>query len=167
MEYIFANIVPSLTCNFAFSLINGITAAARSVSTLAGKMKKCESNEVRNVINDTDLEISIKVIQCLINEIRIDENTPITIRTCLKELFNIIKEINAELERIDYRVEYNKTLYFGKTFRGYRFENCAKRLRSHVVKLNNRKKLLLDILAAKGSLGINSGLTEYYPINSS
>jgi hypothetical protein len=139
-------------------LISGITSTTNGIYSLADRLSKSEAEEVKHLIRESDMEMTVRVIQCIISEIQIDKYSPVTLNLCIKSIYQSIKEIESELEKIHYRLQYNDNLWVGKSVRGYGFQNCCKRLKEHLSCLNNRKKLLLETLAIKDTLYRNENL---------
>ncbi len=139
-------------------LISGVTSTTNGVYSLVDRLSHSEAEDVKHFIKESDMEMTIRVVQCIISEIQIDKYSPVTLNLCIKSIYQSIKDIEAELEKVHYRLQYNDNLWYGKSVRGYGFQNCCKRLKEHLNSLENRKRLLLETLAVKDSLFRNENL---------
>lgn len=149
-----------LGTDLTLGLISEVTSTANSVYLLAKRLLHVGNVDIQKIIIETDLEMSIHILQCMISEIRIDETSPITLNLCLKGINQTIRQIKDELVKITTRLEYNRSLWFGKSIRSYRFHHCQQRLTSHLTVLNSRKQLLIMILSVKDQLIRNSELEK-------
>lgn len=132
-----------------FNMISGIASSAGSILKLVTNITGSSTNgviEIKKVIKDSDLEVKINTIQLLMREIKINKNSPYTILYCVHSIRNAIHEIDEELGTIFYRMQYNNNLWFGSSFRSYKFNNCKERLIIKIDNLGSRYKLLIDLL---------------------
>jgi hypothetical protein len=148
-------LVAGLGANITVGLISAITATTNSVYTLSTNISKSTSTgseEIKQIIKETDLETKIKVIQYLLCEINIDEHSPNTIHYCIKSINDAINDILDELEKINYRMQYNNNIWVGASIRSYGFKNCRRRLIAYVKTLENRYTTLMSILSVKDKM---------------
>jgi len=139
-------LIAGIGANLTFGVLSSFAATTRGVVDLIGTIKQSGGPDIKKAIDELDLEATLKIIHCMVSEIYVDDQTPGTIIICLKSLMDVIRMIYDELGKINYRLQYNNSLWFGLTFRSYRFINCESRLRTYMIVLENRKKLLIDII---------------------
>lgn len=152
--------VSSMGSNITISLLSSFASTSKGIYGLIAQMKHSGKSDIKKVIDDMDLLTTLKIIQCLIMEIDMNKEQPITLQICLKSLIEIIHSIHEELEKINYRLQYNDSLWIGRTIRSYGFNNCEKRLDAYIKKLENRKKLLIDILSVKNHMFRNQHIAN-------
>lgn len=108
------------------------------------------ATHIQKIIKDTDIEATIQTIDFYMKSF--DETVLYNnnaIKHCVEKLNEVINSIVNELNRINDKIQYNNTLYFGyvlSTFRVYNFKTSKKRLISHIDILHKRWKMFLDIM---------------------
>ncbi len=154
-------IVGAIGTNLTLGLIQGIAGTTNGIYTMISNIARSTANgseEIRQIIRTTDLEVKVKTIQYMLQEIKIDENSPHTLQYCIRSIRNAINEISHELEKIHYRMQYNDNLWVGSTFRSYRFHNSRIRLTAKLHNLESRYNTLLGLLPVKEQIHKNDQL---------
>lgn len=121
--------------SMATTFVNGVYALSDRIvrSTDSGVV------DIKRVIESSDLKSRIKIMDLFIQDIKIDDSTPKSIIEAINSIKDAVKEIEKELKQIQYRIEYNDTLYFGAGgARLYKFGNSYERLNTKILTLNNR-----------------------------
>jgi hypothetical protein len=147
--------------NITFGLISGATSTASSVCALILNIRKTTYNgtvDVKRIIKDTDVEVRVKTVQLLLQEIQLSESSPVTLHYCIQQIHIVIQEIADELERIYFRMRYNSNLWFGHPFRAYKFHNCKARLAEKLQHLESRYNTLVHILVIEPMMRKNTEL---------
>jgi hypothetical protein len=142
-------IIPALSANLTLSLISTITSTTNSVYTLSKNVSNTKvkgPEQINLLIEKRDLAVNLDLIKTQLQEIKVDDKTPKTLIKIMKYLSNVIDNIDDELKKINYRIEYNNKLYFANMFREYKFDNCYKRLETNIDILEMRYQKLLNIL---------------------
>lgn len=145
----------------ATSVINSITCLSSNIFTLVGFIKLTTNiyqNEIIKILNKTDIEATIKLLQTMITEIPEYYNTSISVVTALKDVQEIISSIEDELKEIQRNITYNNTLYFMATWRSY---DCKKNLDSIEIKVNildRRRDNLFKILEVFKNISLQKNL---------
>jgi len=156
-------IVGAIGTNLTLGLIQGIAGTTNGIYTMISNIARSTANgsdEIRQIIKDTDLEVKVKTIQYMLQEIKIDEASPHTLQYCVRSIRDAINEISQELEKIHYRMQYNDNLWVGATFRSYRFHNCRIRLGAKLQNLESRYGTLLGLLPVKDQMHQDPGLDD-------
>lgn len=156
-------LIPALGANLTFGLISTATSATNSAYTLIGNISRSTSTGAEDIIlfiKGHDLEMKIKITQYLLCEVKIDDNSPITLKCCVKSIQNAIEDIGEELGKIKFRMEHNDNLWIGKSFRGYNFHNCKARLAANISTLELRYNRLLEIISIQDKLYKNNKLMD-------
>lgn len=154
-------IVGAIGTNLTLGLIQGIAGTTNGIYTMISNIAKSTANgsdEIRRIIKTTDLEVKIKTIQYMLQEIEINEKSPITLQYCIRSIRDAINDISQELEKIHYRMQYNDNIWIGSTFRSYRFHNCSQRLTDKLYNLESRYNTLLGLLPVKEQIHKNDQL---------
>lgn len=154
-------IVGAIGTNITLGLIQGIAGTTNGIYTMISNIARSTANgsdEIRQVIKTTDLEVKVKTIQYMLQEIKIDEKSSHTLQYCVRSIRDAINEISKELEQIHYRMQYNDNLWVGSTFRSYRFHNSTIRLTAKLHNLESRYNTLLGLLPIKEQIHKNDKL---------
>lgn len=151
-------VLGQLGLSATLGLISGVTGTTQNIYALIGRMTQSNMCDINKIIQETDLEMTIRVLECLVSEIKLDEKSPVTINICLKGIHSAVKDIEGELEKIKYRLEYNKNIWVLSSFRSFKFQNCSSRLKNYLNIIENRKKLLFEVLTVQNCLVRNSHL---------
>jgi len=156
-------IIAGLGTNITLGLISATTNATNNLYTLCNNISESSSNnsnDIKQIIKDNDLEVKIKIIQFILCEININENSSCTLNYCINSVNIAIKYILDELEKINYRIQYNNNLWFGSSVRSYGFKNSKLRLKTYIDTLELRYNMLINILSIENKLYKNSDLVE-------
>lgn len=146
--------------NFTFGLLSGLTTALNSAYSLTTVIATRTSNgadDIKNTIKDSDIENKLKIIQHLLQEIKINQKTPNTMIECINSINDVIKELTDELQKINYRMNYNDRVWL-PSVRAYSFKNSNMRLLQHIKKLDSRYLMLLEILRIENMMYKNSDI---------
>lgn len=137
------NLISEISIGLTLGGISAITSTISHVYDVLTKLSSLETNEgVIKQIEELDIKFLIQVFELFVNELK---NLSESQKLCLDEIHSIILSIKDELNKINERIEYNKSLYVLVKFRSYRFQNCIKRLTSHIKVFEKRCKMLFDI----------------------
>jgi hypothetical protein len=145
----------TLGANITLGLISKVTGTINGVFTLSSNILKSNaigSEEVKQLIKEIDLEVKIKTTQLLLSELKIDDQSPNTVRFCLQSIKDAIKDIADELDTVYFRIQYNNNLLFGSRIRSYKFHNCRERLISKLKILDSRNKTLITVISIQSSM---------------
>lgn len=156
-------VIGALGANLTLGLISGVSGTATSVYTLISTIKQRTNNgaeEIKQIIQETDLEGKIKTTQFFLSEIKIDNNTPYTVIYCANLINDAIVSIVDELNKIYQRMQYNNNIWIGSSVRAYKFHNCMLRLKARLDTLEERKKSLIDILSVQDKMYKNDKIKE-------
>lgn len=140
----------TLGANLTLSLISKVTGTINSVFTLSSNILKSNAVntfEAKQMISDIDLEVKIKTTQLLLSELKIDDQSPNTIRYCILSIKDAVKDIADELDTVYFRIQYNNNLLFCSRLRSYKFHNCRERLVSKLKTLESRNQTLISIMS--------------------
>jgi hypothetical protein len=153
MEYF----ITAVTANMTIGLISGMSSTVNSIFSLSSNIAKSKSkdtNEISQLIKITNLELKIKLIKSLLNELNIDHNITNKVNIVVKSIIEAVNDINDEQIKINYRIEYNKKCWVDAS--KYGFNNCYKRLANNIKILDERYKLLIDMLSITQKKSINN-----------
>lgn len=156
-------IIAGIGTNITLGLISATTNATNNLYTLCTNISETTStkaNDLKHIIKENDLEVRIKIIQYLLCEINVNDNSPCTLNYCIGSIKSAIKDISNELEKIHYRIQYNNNLWFGSSVRAYGFKNCKLRLKSYIDILESRYKMLISILSVENKMYKNPELED-------
>lgn len=156
-------LIAGIGTNITLGLISATTSATNNLYTLCSNISETTStkaNDIKQIIKEHDLEVRIKMIQFLLYEINVNENSPCTLNYCINSIRCAIKDISTELEKIQFRMQYNNNLWFGSSIRAYGFKNCKLRLKAYIDTLESRYKMLISILSIENKIYKNPELEE-------
>ena len=146
--------------NFTFGLLSGLTTTLTSAYSLTSIIANTTANgidDIKKTIIDNDIENKLKIIQHLLQEIKINQKTPNTMIECINSIKDVIKELVDELQKINYRMNYNNRVWL-PSMRAYSFKNSNTRLLQHIKKLDSRYIMLLEILRIENMMYKNSDI---------
>jgi hypothetical protein len=156
-------VIGALGANLTLGLISGVSSTAKSVYDLIFTIKNRTNNgaeEIKQIIQDIDLEGKIKTTQFFLSEIRIDNDTPYTVIYCADHINDAIMSIVDELNKIYQRMQYNNNIWIGSSVRAYKFHNCTLRIKARLDILEERKKSLIDILSVQHKMYKNDKIKD-------
>lgn len=154
-------VIGAFGANLTLGLISAITATTNGIYTLITNISQSTangSNEVKKIIKETDLEVKVKTVQCLLSEIKIHDQSPITMIYCIEKIKDAIKDIAEELAEIQYRMQFNSSLWI--RVRAYRFYNSRERLDACLKTLDSRYDALVKIMTVQGQMYRNDDLED-------
>jgi hypothetical protein len=160
-------IVGAIGANLTLGLVSGIVDATRNVYDISSTIISSTGNgsaEVKKIIKEADLEIRVRSIQYFLCELKMPDNPSHTMIYCMQSIREAVKDISEELEKINYRMQYNDNLWFGSSLRSYKFHNCKSRLAVKLRNLESRYDMLIKILSVDNKICRNPELDMLCPI---
>jgi hypothetical protein len=122
-------IVGAIGFTAATTIINSISSLSSNIYFLVNHIKINKDiyhNDIFKTIFRTDIEATVKLLQSIITEIpKYFDNDNLSIVIALKNVQEIIAQIDNELIEIHNKVKYNSSLYFLANLRSY---NCKEEL---------------------------------------
>ena len=162
--YIAQAVAERVGIDLGLQVVTGVVTCARNISSLMGFIKTDDDkSELITLLKNTDIELTVVILECIVEELDVDKRTPNSVINCLKSLHEILSRIEGELETIKTRVEYNRSLWYLKSFRSYGFANNITQIESLLTILKNRKELLfetIEIMHALKKGHINKSILE-------
>lgn len=162
--YIAKAVVERVGIDLGLQMVSGVVTCARNISGIIGFIKvDDDKSELIHLLKRTDIEVTVVILECIVTELDVDENTPNSVINGLKSLHEVLSWIENELTIIKERVEYNRSLYFLKHWRSYGFTSNIKHIEDFMGILENRKKLLFETIEISNSLKkghINKSILE-------
>lgn len=140
------------------AIISTITTIKHTTSSIYDIMSSIPTFEtpstekVTEHLRELDLEITIKVIEEMLHEIPKEKIHSKAVQICLNSLKQIVNQIETKLIKLRDVLKYNESLWILKSFRA---NDCKQTLNDltkckHV--LDNRRKLLFELLQIKFDL---------------
>jgi hypothetical protein len=133
----------------ATTVIQSITTLSSSVYMLMGHIrltKDIHQTEILKILTKMDIEATINLLHQIILEIPEYYNSSLTVVTALKNVQEIIGQIESELLEIHKKISYNSELKVMSNWRSY---DCKENLDSIEVKvsiLDRRRDNLFKVL---------------------
>ena len=145
-------------------VIGGVASSAKRISSLLGFIKsEDDKSDLMKYLKKTDIEVTVKILECIVSELCVDDSTPVSVINSLKGLRESLVCIESELKDIKERLQYNRSLYVFKALRSYGFKSKMRNLSDNLDVLANRKKLLFETIEISSSLEkghINNSILE-------
>jgi hypothetical protein len=130
----------------ALGCINAFTNTTSNIYLLIKKFSTLpESQSVTEYIRETDLELKLKLLDCVVRSIDTRHNTE-ALELSIYSLKQCIAEMNSVLEDIDHRLQYNTSLWLIRSVRSYGFTDLYDKLKLHSQILDDRRHLLIEVL---------------------
>lgn len=135
-------------------LISSTIITTRSVYDVVRDISKFSTSvpgqkNVVEVITKLDIELKVKIIESLLKEIPKEKANSETIKICVEALKDVIDKIEKELKNINTMLTYNNSLWVFKGMRSYNCEPALNQLAIFESTLNERKKLLFEVIQLK------------------
>ena len=135
-------------------IINSITLLSSNIFGLLANIKLTKNvhyEEIMNVLNKSDIEATINLLQHIINDISLlpekdyfSNNNFILI--ALQHVKDSISSIETELNEIKERITYNSTLYVMTNMRSYDLLPNLQRIETKITVLDRRCEYLFKSL---------------------
>lgn len=130
-------------------LINSVSTLSINIYSLSGSIKLSKNTFHTNIIDlliRSDLESTIKLLESIITEIPHFYNSSMSILISLKNVQEIIIQIEGILKQIHDKMNYNNNILLLKNFRSYSFSDELKNLEILIQVLEKRKDNLFKTL---------------------
>ena len=131
------------------SLVNSVSSLSMNIYTLSGNIKLGKNTfhaEIIDLLIKSDLDSTIKLLESIITEIPHFYNSSMSILIALKNVQEIIIQIESILKQINMKTSYNNALYLMKNFRSYTFSEELKNLETQILVLEKRRDNLFKTL---------------------
>lgn len=146
-------VIQKVGLDIGMKVIGGVASSAKQISSLLGFIKsENDQSDLTHFLRKTDIEVTIKILECIVSELRVGNETPVSVINSLKSLHESLVCIENELQDIKRRLQYNRSLYVFKSLRSYGFKSKMKNLTDNLDILDNRKKLLFETIEISASL---------------
>lgn len=130
--------------------LTALTSSTQIICDTIGNIVISEtvnSRDIVNLIKELDLSTDMVVLESLLKEINVEKyKSSATLNLCLHSLKECIHVIQFDLHETSERITYNNSLWLFKFSRSYRFDDLMIKLKTSKKTLENRKKLLFEIL---------------------
>lgn len=131
------------------TMINSISSLSMNIYSLSSSIKISKNTYHADIINlliRTDLESTIKLLDSIITEIPHFYNSSMSILISLKNVQEIIIQIEGILKQIHDKTNFNNKIFLLKNFRSYSFSDELKNLEILIEVLEKRKDNLFKTL---------------------
>jgi len=131
------------------TMINSISSLSMNIYSLSSSIKISKNTYHADIINlliRTDLESTIKLLDSIITEIPHFYNSSMSILISLKNVQEIIIQIEGILKQIHDKTNFNNKIFLLKNFRSYTFSDELKNLEILIEVLEKRKDNLFKTL---------------------
>lgn len=141
-------LINTMSIDLTLKCISILSSSVQNIFGIVDKFKghSNDNNSVYIKLKKLDIENDLILINTLLSEINVEKNHSKSLSLCLERLKECVLEIENELKIIDYRVNYNNSLWLFKSVRTYGFENRIKALEVLKENLDNRKNNLFEII---------------------
>ena len=142
-------IIGALSIGGISTVINSISTLSLNIYSLTNNIKLSKNiyhQDIKDVLMKTDLDATINLLQSIIIEIPNYFNDNMSVIIALKNMQEIIGQIEAELKIINNKMEYNKSIYLMKNYRSYDFKSELKKLETYIFVLEKRRDNLFKTL---------------------
>jgi len=142
-------VIGTLGITAAGTIINSITTLSTNVFTLMGYIKlspHIAQSDIMKVLSKSDIETTIRLLQSIISEIPHYYNNSASVVIALKNVQEIIANIEEELKDIHNKIIYNSNLYLMSNIRSYDFKTNLDSIEIKVSILDRRRDNLFKTL---------------------
>lgn len=149
MEYLIAK---TIGVELTVKCIGIVSTSVKSIYNLTKSHEISTSIEITKLLKQLDIYNDINMVETLLQEINIEKYHSKTLTLCLENLKECILDIENNLKTINGRITFNNSIWFGKSFRSYSFEDMIESLKLLKLNFDNRKKNLFEIISINNSL---------------
>ncbi len=131
------------------SLVGSIASISSSIYTIVTSIKvnkHIHNIEITKILTKTDVVTTIKLLQAVMSEIPEAYINSISIVMALKNVHEIIEQIECELKDLRDKIEYNNNLYIMSNWRSFDFKDNLESIEEKIIVLDRRKNNLFKIL---------------------
>jgi hypothetical protein len=131
------------------SIVGSITTVSSSIYTIVSNIKVSKhihNNEIIKMLNKTDVVATIKLLQAVMSEIPENHINSLSVVISLKNVHDVIEDIENELRDLHTKIEYNRNLYLMSNWRSYDFKDNLEKIEQLISILDRRKDNLFKIL---------------------
>jgi hypothetical protein len=145
MEYL---LLKTIGIDLTLKCVNIVSTSVHSIYNLVSAVKASGANviEITKLLKELDIDNDVILIESLLQEIDLTKIHSKTLAICLERLKECVLEIENDLKIINDRLTYNNSLWYGKSFRAYAFDDKIESLKLLKLNLDNRKKNLFEII---------------------
>lgn len=131
------------------TLINSVSTLSINIYSLSNSIKLSKNTfhaDIIDLLIRSDLDYTIKLLESIITEIPHYYNSSMSILIALKNVQEIIIQIESILKQIHDKTNYNKNIMILKNFRSYTFSDELKNLEILIQILEKRRNNLFKTL---------------------
>jgi exonuclease VII small subunit len=142
-------VIGALSFGTLTTVINSISTLSLNIYTLTTNIKLSKNiyhTDIKEILMKTDLGATIKLLQTIIIDIPLYYNDNESVFIALKNMQEIISNIEKSLRDINSKIEYNNRIYLMKNFRSYDFKSELRKLETLVNILEKRRDNLFKTL---------------------
>jgi len=140
------------------SIVGSIATVSSSIYTLTTNIKVSKhihNTEIIKILTRTDIIATIKLLQAIMTEIPENYINSISVVMALKNVQEIIENIEDELRDLHKKIEYNNSLYVMTNWRSFDCKDNLDSIEEKISVLDRRKDNLFRILETFKNLEIN------------
>ena len=141
------------------SIVGSITTVSSSIYSLVTNIKlnkHIHNEDIIKILTKTDVVTTIKLLQAVMYEIPENHINSISVVISLKNVHEIIEQIENELKDLHTKLEYNRSLYLMSNWRSYDFKDNLEKIEELICILDRRKDNLFKILETFKNLEIKN-----------
>lgn len=152
-------LITSLSITAMAGSVSMVTSLCNGVYTLSERIIRSTDSgvaDIKRLIESSDLQNRIEIMKLFVQETfntengEMKEGIPESIVRSIQAIKDAIKEIERELNQIQYRISYNDNLYFSAGgVRAYKFGNSYKRLDAKIKTLEKRYDTLRSLYSMR------------------
>lgn len=138
--------------------ISSITSTSRNIYNTLNELKSSktyEKNKVSRELVNIDLEMNIRIMNSMINEIDVKEIKSESIIHSFESLKMLLYDIEIQLEQLNSYLNYNDSLKFLNQMRSYDCSILLKNIKENKIILDNRFNIFFKLFTIKNFLENN------------
>lgn len=145
------------------SIVNSVATVSSSIYTLSNSIKVSKHlhyKDINNILVNSDIINTIKLLQAVISEIPEYYINSISVIMALKNVQEIIESIEDELKEIHNKTNYNENLYIMTNWRSYDYKDNLESIDNKIKILDKRRDNLFKILEVFKNLDIKNKINN-------
>lgn len=154
--YIINKVIVDVGISTVYSTVSNMISTSKNIYNIISGINSTTSTSCAMKIKSLDIEMKIRIIENMLNEISINKLNSKTITLSLESLNNIISEIEKELKLIHTKTKYNNSLWLFKSLRMHDYDENIIKIKDYKHILDNRLEIFFKLLLIKNELEINN-----------
>jgi hypothetical protein len=157
------NILGAIGLDLTLKCVTAVTTSAQGIYSLVTSISSNKQEpSIGKLLEELDIGADIRTLESLLKEFNVKKHHTETLAICLELLQKCVEEIEIQLNEVQLRLSYNKSLWV--SVRAYTFTDVIDKMRLLKHTLDNRKNNLFEVIKINGYLNVDPKRLELVKI---